>query len=92
MTNASGYKVQLYKDGSSLGARVTLGADAASYDFTAQIADGGTYTFGVQATGDGSTYDDSEEEKSGTYEFSEQTLADVKTAVAGSAAGEDSDK
>ena len=36
----------------------------------------------VQATGDGSTYDDSEEEKSGTYEFSEQTLADVKKAVA----------
>lgn len=80
--NASGYKVQLYKNGSSLGAGVTLGADAASYDFTAQIADSGTYTFGVQATGDGSTYDDSEEEKSGTYEFSEQTLADVKKAVA----------
>ena len=80
--NASGYKVQLYKNGSSLGAGVTLGADAASYDFTSQIADSGTYTFGVQATGDGSTYDDSEEEKSGTYEFSEQTLADVKKAVA----------
>ena len=69
-----------------------MGRDAASYDFTSQIADSGTYTFGVQATGDGSTYDDSEEEKSGTYEFSEQTLADVQKSGSGSAAGEDSDK
>ena len=79
--NASGYKVQLYKNGSSLGAGVTLGADAASYDFTAQIAESGTYRFGVRATGDGSTYGDSEETKSGNYEFSEQTLEDVKTAA-----------
>ena len=61
--------------------RVTLGADTAGYDFTAQIAEGGIYTFGVQATGDGSTYGDSEETKSGNYEFSEQTLEDVKTAA-----------
>ena len=79
--NASGYKVQLYKDNSELGAGVTLGADAASYDFTSQIVEGGTYTFGVQAMGDGSTYDDSEEAKSGSYEFSEQTLENVKTAA-----------
>lgn len=79
--NASGYKVQLYKDNLELGAEVTLGADAASYDFTSQIVESGTYTFGVQATGDGSTYDDSEEAKSGSYEFSEQTLEDVKTAA-----------
>ena len=31
--------------------------------------------------GDGSTYDDSEEAKSGSYEFSEQTLENVKTAA-----------
>lgn len=79
--NASGYKVQLYKDNLELGAEVTLGADAASYDFTSQIVESGTYTFGVQATGDGSTYDDSEEAKSGSYEFSEQTLENVKTAA-----------
>ncbi len=79
--NASGYKVQLYKDNSELGAAVTLGADAASYDFTSQIAESGTYTFGVQAMGDGSTYGDSEEAKSGSYEFSEQTLENVKTAA-----------
>lgn len=81
VTNALGYKVQLYKDGSALGGPVTLGADTAGYDFTAQIAEGGIYTFGVQATGDGSTYGDSEETKSGNYEFSEQTLEDVKTAA-----------
>lgn len=81
VANASGYKVQLYKNGSALGAGVTLGADAASYDFTSQIVEGGTYTFGVQAMGDGSTYDDSEEAKSGSYEFSEQTLENVKTAA-----------
>lgn len=81
VTNASGYKVQLYKGDSALGAEVTLGSGVASYDFTSQIADSGIYTFGVRATGDGSTYGDSEEEKSGTYEFSEQTLADVKKAA-----------
>ena len=79
--NASGYKVQLYKDGSALGAGVTLEADAASYDFTSQIVEGGTYTFGVQAMGDGSTYGNSEEAKSGSYEFSEQTLENVKKAA-----------
>lgn len=79
--HASGYKVQLYKNGSALGAGVTLGADAASYDFTSQIVEGGTYTFGVQAMGDGSTYGNSEEAKSGSYEFSEQTLENVKKAA-----------
>ena len=81
VTNASGYKVQLYKDGLVLGDEVTSEADAASYDFTSQIAESGTYTFGVRATGDGSTYGDSEEAKSGSYEFSEQTLAAVETAA-----------
>lgn len=78
--NASGYKVQLYKDGSVLGAAVTLGANAASHDFTSQIAESGTYTFKVWATGD-SVYGDSEKETSGAYVFSEQTLEDVKTAA-----------
>lgn len=81
VTNASGHKVQLYKDGLALGDEVTSEADAASYDFTSQIAESGTYTFGVRATGDGSTYGDSEEAKSGNYVFSEQTLEDVKTAA-----------
>ena len=58
-----------------------LGPDVTSYDFTSQIAESGIYTFGVRATGDGSTYGDSEEAKSGRYEFSEQTLADVKKAA-----------
>lgn len=81
VTNASGYKVQLYKDNSALGDEVTLGANATSHDFTSQIAESGTYTFGVRATGDGSTYGDSEEAKSGNYVFSEQTLAVVETAA-----------
>lgn len=81
VTNASGYKVQLYKDGSALGVPVTLGADAVGYDFTAQIAESGTYWFVVRATGNASTYGDSEEAMSGTYEFSEQTLEDVKKAA-----------
>lgn len=79
--NASGYKVQLYKNDSEQGSEVALGTGATSYDFTSQIAESGIYTFGVRATGDGSTYDDSEEAKSGRYEFSEQTLADVKKAA-----------
>ena len=66
---ASGYKVQLYKDGSALGVPVTLGAGETGYDFTAQIAESGIYTFGVRATGDGSTYGDSEEATSRTYVF-----------------------
>ena len=78
--NASGYKVQLYKDGLALGDEVTPEADADSYDFTSQIAESGTYTFKVWATGD-SVYGDSEKETSGAYVFSEQTLEDVKTAA-----------
>ena len=81
VANASGYKVQLYKDDSALGDLVTLGADAVGYDFTAQIAESGTYWFVVRATGNASTYGDSEEAMSGTYEFSEQTLEDVKKAA-----------
>ncbi|WP_455902532.1 carboxypeptidase regulatory-like domain-containing protein [Clostridium sp.] len=80
VTNASGYKVQLYKDGSALGDEVTLGANAASHDFTSQIAESGTYTFKVWATGN-SVYGDSKKETSEEYVFSEQTLADVKTAA-----------
>lgn len=78
--NASGYKVQLYKDGLALGDEVTPEADADSYDFTSQIAESGTYTFKVWATGN-SVYGDSEKETSGAYVFSEQTLEDVKTAA-----------
>lgn len=81
VANASGYKVQLYKDGSALGDPVTLGVDEAGHDFTAQIAESGTYRFGVRATGAASTYGDSEEATSGTYEFSEQTLEDVKKSA-----------
>lgn len=79
--HASGYKVQLYKDNSELGAEVTLGANATSHDFTSQIAESGTYTFKVWATGN-SVYGDSEKATSEEYVFSEQTLVDVKKAAA----------
>ena len=78
--NASGYKVQLYKNGSEQGSEVTLGTGVTSHDFTSQIAESGTYTFKVWAIGN-SVYGDSEEATSGEYVFSEQTLADVKTAA-----------
>lgn len=78
--NASGYKVQLYKNDSEQGSEVALGTGATSYDFTSQIAESGTYTFKVWATGD-SVYGDSEKETSGAYVFSEQTVEDVKTAA-----------
>ena len=78
--NASGYKVQLYKNDSEQGSEVALGTGATSYDFTSQIAESGTYTFSVWATGD-SVYGDSEKETSGAYVFSEQTLENVKTAA-----------
>ena len=79
--HASGYKVQLYKDNSELGAEVTLGANETSHDFTSQIAESGTYTFKVWATGN-SVYGDSEKATSEEYVFSEQTLVDVKKAAA----------
>lgn len=78
--NASGYKVQLYKNGSKQGSEVALGTGATSYDFTSQIAESGTYTFKVWATGN-SVYGDSEKATSKEYVFSEQTLENVKTAA-----------
>ena len=80
VSNAAGYKVQLYKDGAPLGSEVELSSEEISYDFTSQIADSGTYTFKVRAAGD-ATYGDSLETSSDEYRFAEQTLADVKAAA-----------
>ena len=55
VTNASGYTVQLYKDGSAQGSRVTV--SGTSYDF--QITEAGSYTFTVTATGSGAYSDSS---------------------------------
>ncbi|MEI3183452.1 MAG: hypothetical protein V8S98_09090 [Lachnospiraceae bacterium] len=49
-------------------------------NFTSQIADSGTYTFKVRATGD-ATYGESQETVSDEYQFVEQTLAAVKAAA-----------
>lgn len=78
--NAAGYKVQLYKDDSPFGNEVELSSGETSYNFTSQIADGGTYTFKVRATGD-ATYGDSQETVSDEYQFVEQTLSAVKAAA-----------
>ena len=80
VSNAAGYKVQLYKDGAPLGSEVELSSEEISYDFTSQIAESGTYTFKVRAAGD-ATYGDSPETSSDEYRFAEQTLADVKAAA-----------
>ena len=55
VTNASGYSVQLYKDGSAQGSPVT--ASGTSNDF--QITQAGSYTFTVTATGTGAYSDSS---------------------------------
>ena len=44
--NASGYKVQLYKNDSEQGSEVALGTGATSYDFTSQIAEPIRLAFG----------------------------------------------
>jgi hypothetical protein len=55
--NASGYTVQLHKDGIASGSPIT-GITDTYYDFSAVITETGTYTFTVQAIGDGATYSD----------------------------------
>lgn len=60
VTHATGYSVQLYKDGTAVGAAVSTTEQ--SYGFT--IIEVGNYTFKVKATGDGTYYVDSGEETS----------------------------
>ncbi len=57
VTNASGYTVQLYKDGTAQGNPVT--ASGTSYDFANTITQAGSYTFTVTATGSGAYSDSS---------------------------------
>ena len=76
--NAVNYSVQLYKDGTPQGKAVTT--TATSYDFTSVIADTGSYTFKVKALGD-DTYSDSAEATSDAYDFTQQTLTDVKSSA-----------
>ena len=60
VASASGYTVQLYKDGSAQGDPVT--ASGTSQDF--QITQAGSYTFTVTATGSGAYSDSSESSQS----------------------------
>lgn len=57
VTNASGYDLQLYKDGTAQGDPVTT--SGTSYDFANIITQAGSYTFTVTATGSGAYSDSS---------------------------------
>lgn len=63
--NASGYSVQLYKNGNEdcnkVGDTINVASDTTEYDFTSAITLVGSYAFKVKAIGDGASYVDSEE-------------------------------
>jgi len=60
VANASSYTVQLYKGGITYGSPITRITNT-YYDFDSVILEDGTYTFTVQAIGNGTTYTDSDE-------------------------------
>ncbi len=86
---ATGYIVQLYKNGVAFGAPVT--SASTSCNFTSQITETGNYSFTVTAIGDGEVYLDSNASTlSGTNAFSSESDQDtlaVSAAVAGTLAG-----
>lgn len=59
-SNASGYRLQLYKDGSAVGSSVTV-SSGSSYNFLTEIFQSGTgtYTFTVTSIGDDNYFKDS---------------------------------
>lgn len=77
--NADGYQVQLYKDSVVLGSEKTVSGQT-SYDFTSEIKETGSYTFKVKAIGN-ENYETSAGVKSAAYNFTAQSLEDVKTAA-----------
>lgn len=77
VANASSYTVQLYKGGIASGDPLT-GITNTYYDLSAVITETGTYTFTVQAIGDGATYSDSDvSSKSPDYSYT----SPIKTAT-----------
>ncbi len=66
---ASGYAVQLYKNGTALGGAVSV--SGTSYDFTAVIDKnlGGSYTFTVSALASDTLYKDSDSATSSEYKY-----------------------
>lgn len=77
--HASGYQLQLYKGSATVGSAQTV-IGQTSYDFTSEIGETGIYKFTVKALGD-KNYEDSEEEVSGEYSFTAQSLDDVKISA-----------
>ena len=78
--NASGYQVQLYKDGALKILQTVSEQSQTSYDFTSEIKETGDYTFKIKALGN-ETYEESLETESEIYTFTEQSLQDVKLAA-----------
>lgn len=78
--NASGYQVQLYKDGVLKISQTISEQPQLSYDFTSEIKETGNYTFKVKALGN-ETYEESLEMESEPYTFTEQSLQNVKLAA-----------
>ena len=68
VVNASGYSVQLYKNGNEdcnrVGDTINVASDTTEYDFTSVITSVGSYAFKVKAIGAGESYVDSKEETS----------------------------
>ncbi len=59
VNNRSSYTVQLYKNGSERGSAIN-GITNTYYDFSSVMTEAGTYTFKITATGNGTTYSDSD--------------------------------
>lgn len=86
--NASSYTVQLYKGGTACGSSVT-GIANNYHDFTDVITETGSYTFTVQAMGNGTTYLDSDvSSPSSSYEYTALIKAAGVTIAAPAAGAE----
>lgn len=82
LPGATGYAVQLYKDGAVYGDVVLV--ETCEYDFAAQIVADGSYSFCVKALGDGVRYLDGEYcENSGNYRYTVPVSAFAIAVTAG---------
>ncbi|HBR01897.1 MAG TPA: hypothetical protein DD738_04740 [Ruminiclostridium sp.] len=59
VSNSTGYKVQLYKGGTAQGGPVSVTAPELNFTAAIQAEGAGSYTFAVQAVGNGTTWSDS---------------------------------
>lgn len=80
VVNASGYEVQLYRNGTAAGTPVSV-TSGTSADFSANMTDGGTYKFTVIAKGDGKFILDSEGATSGEVRILYRLAQVAKPAI-----------